>query len=119
MGLGGQGGSMSLLMPRKRIEQTILMIRGLKVMLDHDLAELHGVTAGRLNEVVKKERRLVSGVCMFQLTRPEFENLKSQIAISNSKWGIEDLHPLPAVFETIRELIKTRDPETRRIGFKT
>jgi hypothetical protein len=78
---------MSALIPRERIEQTILLIRGHKVMLDMDLAHLYGVTAGRLNEAVKRNEDRFPSDFMFQLTKPEFENLKSQIAISSSKWG--------------------------------
>jgi len=80
-----QGGNMSALIPRERIEQTILLIRGHKVMLDSDLAHLYGVTAGRLNEAVKRSKDRFPSDFMFQLMKPEFENLKSQIAISSSK----------------------------------
>ena len=48
--------NMSVLVPRTQIEQTILVIRGHRVMLDADLAELYGVTAGRLNEAVIEMR---------------------------------------------------------------
>jgi hypothetical protein len=78
---------MSALVPRERIEQTILLIRGHNVMLDSDLAQLYGVTVGRLNEAVKRNEDRFPSDFMFQLTRAEFENLKSQIAISSSKWG--------------------------------
>lgn len=78
---------MSALIPRERIEETILLIRGHKVVLDTDLAHLYGVTAGRLNEAVKRSKDRFPSDFMFQLTKPEFENLKSQIAISSSKWG--------------------------------
>ena len=78
---------MSALIPRERIEQTILVIRGHNVMLDSDLAHLYGVTAGRLNEAVKRNEDRFPSDFMFQLTKPEFEHLKSQIAISSSKWG--------------------------------
>ena len=78
---------MSALVPRERIEQTILVIRGHNVMLDSDLAHLYGVTAGRLNEAVKRNEDRFPGDFMFHLTKPEFEHLKSQIAISSSKWG--------------------------------
>ena len=44
--------TMSVLVPRERIEQTILIIRGHRVMLDADLAGLYGVTTKRLNEQV-------------------------------------------------------------------
>lgn len=43
-------------MPIERIESRILLIRGHKVMLDSDLAELYGVTTKRLNEQVKRNR---------------------------------------------------------------
>ncbi len=78
---------MSTLVPRERIEQTILVIRGHNVMLDSDLAQLYGVTVGRLNEAVKRNEDRFPSDFMFQLTTAEFENLKSQIAISSSKWG--------------------------------
>jgi hypothetical protein len=78
---------MSALVPRERIEQTIFVIRGHNVMLDSDLAQLYGVTVGRLNEAVKRNEDRFPSDFMFQLTKPEFEHLKSQIAISSSKWG--------------------------------
>jgi hypothetical protein len=78
---------MSALVPRERIEQTILLIRGHNVMLDSDLAQLYGVTVGRLNEAVKRNEDRFPSDFMFQLTKAELENLKSQIAISSSKWG--------------------------------
>jgi hypothetical protein len=78
---------MSALIPRERIEQTILLIRGHNVMLDRDLAQLYGVTVGRLNEAVKRNEDRFPGDFMFQLTKAELEHLKSQIAISSSKWG--------------------------------
>lgn len=78
---------MSALIPRGRIEQTILLIRGHNVMLDSDLAQLYGVTVGRLNEAVKRNGDRFPSDFMFQLTKAELENLKSQIAISSSKWG--------------------------------
>ena len=78
---------MSTLVARERIEQTILVIRGHNVMLDSDLAQLYGVTVGRLNEAVKRNEERFPNDFMFQLTKAEFENLKSQIAISSSKWG--------------------------------
>ena len=78
---------MSALVPRERIEQTILLVRGHRVMLDIDLAQLYGVTVGRLNEAVKRNADRFPSDFTFQLTKQEFENLKSQIAISSSKWG--------------------------------
>jgi hypothetical protein len=53
------------------IEKRILTIRGLKVMLDADLAELYGVTTKRLNEQVKRNRGRFPGDFMFRLTEQE------------------------------------------------
>lgn len=82
--------------PTERIERAILMVRGHKVMLDADLAVLYGVSVGRLNEAVKRNRDRFPDDFMFQLSQSEFDNLKhrigdpnlkSQIAISSSDWG--------------------------------
>lgn len=78
---------MSILVPRAQIEQTILVIRGHRVMLDADLAELYGVTVGRLNEAVKRNEDRFPSDFMFQLTKLELEHLKSQLVISSPKWG--------------------------------
>lgn len=75
------------LVPAERIERAILLIRGHKVMLDADLADLYGVSVGRLNEAVKRNRVRFPDDFMFQLTRGEFTDLKSQFAISSSRWG--------------------------------
>lgn len=75
------------LIPSKRIEQAIFLIRGQKVMLDVDLAKLYGVTAGRLNEAVKRNSERFPGDFMFQLTFHELRSLRSQIAISKKGRG--------------------------------
>jgi len=55
----------------ERIERSIFLIRGQKVMLDADLAELYGVTTKRLNEQVKRNRGRFPADFMFQLTAKE------------------------------------------------
>jgi hypothetical protein len=55
----------------ERIERSILLIRGEKVMLDADLAVLYGVTTKRLNEQVKRNRNRFPEDFMFQLTKKE------------------------------------------------
>ena len=82
---------MSALIPRERIERTILLIRGHNMMLDSDLAHLYGVTAGRLNEAVKRNENRFPIDFMFQLTKSEFDHLKSQIAISSRELMTERL----------------------------
>ena len=64
------------------IRSKIYEIRGQRVMLDRDLAELYGVETRRLNEQVKRNIERFPEDFMFQLTKGEFEILKSQIATS-------------------------------------
>jgi len=76
-----------VLVPIERIEERIFLIRGQKVMLDADLAELYGVLTKRLNEQVKRNKERFPKDFMFQLTKEEFANLKSQFATSSLEWG--------------------------------
>jgi hypothetical protein len=69
------------------IERRIFFIRGQKVMLDSDLAELYGVPTSRLNEAVKRNRTRFPPDFMFQLSEQELDSLISQIAISNAGRG--------------------------------
>ena len=75
------------LIPAERIEQSILLIRGHKVMLDDDLSVLYGVSVGRLNEAVKRNLERFPPHFMFQLRKAEWAALKSQIAISKGRGG--------------------------------
>ena len=68
--------------PVEQIESLILTIRGKQVMLDRDLARLYGVETFRLNEQVKRNIERFPEDFMFQLTKEEFENWKSQIVTS-------------------------------------
>jgi len=70
------------LIPVERIESRILLIRGQKVLLDSDLAELYGAETKRLNEQVKRNPRRFPADFMFQLTLEELEGLRSQFATS-------------------------------------
>jgi phage regulator Rha-like protein len=67
------------------IENRIYSIRGLKVMLDEDLAAIYGIETKRLNEQVKRNKERFPKDFMFQLIKTEFEDLKSQNATSS--WG--------------------------------
>ena len=67
------------------IQRKIYEIRGVRVMLDRDLAELYQVTTGTLNQAVKRNIKRFPTDFMFRLTPDEFTNLKSQIVISS--WG--------------------------------
>ncbi len=77
---------MKSLVPLEVIEQKILLIKGQKVMLDSDLAALYGVTTKRLNEQVRRNVKRFPADFMYQLSREEFESLKSHFATSSS-WG--------------------------------
>ena len=58
------------------------IIRGMKVMLDKDLAEMYGVQTSALNQAVKRNRLRFPDDFMFQLSQKEFESLISQSVIS-------------------------------------
>ncbi|MCX6878658.1 MAG: ORF6N domain-containing protein [Verrucomicrobia bacterium] len=72
-----------LLVPEK-IAPLVHYLRHEKVILDSDLAELYGVTTGRLNEAVKRNLDRFPADFMFQLTEDETENLRSQTVISRT-----------------------------------
>jgi hypothetical protein len=70
------------------------VIRGLKVIIDSDLAELYGVETRRLNKQVRRNIKKFPEDFRFQLTKEEFADLKSQIATSSSGWGGRRKPPL-------------------------
>lgn len=69
------------IIPAERIESKIYLIRGQKVMLDRDLAELYGVKTFVLNQAVKRNIERFPKDFMFQLTRKELRSLRSQVVI--------------------------------------
>ena len=71
----------------KKVDSTILFLRGQKVILDVDLAELYGVSVKRLNEQVKRNIRRFPSDFLFRLTRSEYSNLRSQFVTSSSDHG--------------------------------
>jgi phage regulator Rha-like protein len=73
--------------PLERIQQAILLIRGKRVMLDADLAQLYGVSTKRLNEQVKRNRDRFPEDFMFQLNPTEVNNLRSHFATSKRGRG--------------------------------
>jgi len=73
------------LVPLEMIEQKIFLIRDHKIILSNDLAELYHVEAKRLIQAVKRNKERFPGDFMFQLSRDEFRNLKSQFVTSS--WG--------------------------------
>lgn len=65
------------LIPVERITRSILILRRQRVLLDRDLADIYGVSTGRLNEAVKRNAARFPEDFMFQLTESEAQNLKS------------------------------------------
>ena len=76
---------MEAIIPTEVIEKKIYLIRGQKVMLSTDIAELYGVQPKALVQAVKRNSDRFPQDFMFQLTNQEFINLKSQIVTSS--WG--------------------------------
>lgn len=78
------------LVPIERIQGSILLMRGKRVMLDSDLAHLYGVTTKRLNEQVKRNKDRFPEDFMFRLSNKELEDWRSHFATSNpaSKMGL-------------------------------
>ncbi len=72
------------LIPAERIERSILLMRGQKVMLDRDLAELYDVSTKVLNQAVRRNQKRFPHDFMFQLSKDEMENWRSQFVTSNS-----------------------------------
>lgn len=71
------------------IQSKIYEVRGQKVILDRDLAELYNVTTANLNKAVKRNIRRFPDDFMFQLTKAEFDELKTNLIFQNgtSNWG--------------------------------
>jgi hypothetical protein len=73
------------LLIQERITKAIYVIRGQKVMIDSELAEMYEVETKRLNEQVKRNLGRFPEDFMFQLSLEEWENLRSQFATTS--WG--------------------------------
>jgi phage regulator Rha-like protein len=74
-------------LPPGMIERRIYLLRGQKVMMDLDLAELYRVSTAHLNRAVKRNLTRFPEDFMFQLTTAEEESLRFQIGISNAGRG--------------------------------
>ena len=83
--------------PVELIEKKIYLIRGLKVMLDSDLAKLYGVSVKVLNQGVKRNISRFPEDFMFQLTKEEYDSLRSQIVTLKTGRGKHRKY-LPYVF---------------------
>ncbi len=64
-----------LIIPKERIDRIIFFIRGQKIILDRDLADLYEVTTKALNQAVKRNERRFPPDFMFRLTKEEKKEL--------------------------------------------
>jgi len=96
--INNQSKEPQAIIPVKLIEKKIYLIRGHKVMLDSDLAELYGVETKRLVTAVKRNIERFPSDFMFQLTKEEFDNLRFH-------------------FGTSSQLMTPPEKPRRRIGF--
>lgn len=77
------GRSLVPVIKADKIEQSILVVRGQKVLLDEQLAEFYGVETRTLIQSVKRNLKRFPDDFLFQLSSDEWDSLRSQIAISN------------------------------------
>jgi phage regulator Rha-like protein len=80
----------------ERIERRVFFVRGQRVMLDHDLAKIYGVSTARLNQQVKRNMTRFPDDFMFQITKEELQSLMLQNATSKASRG--GRRKLPFVF---------------------
>jgi hypothetical protein len=76
---GYRGGQMTIQVPAERIEQTIRIIRGHRVMLDADLADLYHVEVKQLKRQVRRNKDRFPGDFVLELSQEEYRALRSQI----------------------------------------
>jgi ORF6N domain len=100
------------IIPIQRIAQAIRFLRGEKVLLDSDLAQLYGVTTGNLNKAVARNADRFPTDFMFQLASKEVTNLKFQFGISS--WGGRRNPPYAFTEQGVAMLSKN---PRREIGF--
>jgi hypothetical protein len=102
------------LMPAERIDRAIYALRGQKVILDRDLANLYRVETRAINQAVRRNIERFPEDFMFALTRPEIRSLAKMT-------GEKGLSRVPNVFDAMRELMDDSTPlkpaHGREIGF--
>ena len=113
--------------PLERIEKAIYWIRGEKVMLDQDLAELYGTETRVLVQAVTRNLERFPTDFAWRLSWSEFANLRSQLVISSwggrrsapyvKKYAEHEKH-FAVVFDAIRQILEEPAPKKRHIGFR-
>jgi hypothetical protein len=94
----------------EKIVEKVYLIRGMKVMLDKDLAEMYGVEVKVLNQAVKRKIQRFPVDFMFQLTESEWQNLKSQFVTSS--WGGSRKLPLAFTEQGVAMLSSVLNSDT-------
>ena len=112
---------MEMIENKLKIEDRIFTIRGQQVMLDRDLAHLYGVEVSQMNRQVKRNIERFPRDFMFQLSKEEYDYLKCQNGISNSRGGDRALPnnfvwTSSSIINSIRRLI-SMNSERRTTGF--
>ena len=103
--------------PDETIINKIYIIRGQKVMLDRDLAELYGVETKVLKQAVKRNLDIFPDYFMFELNNEEFKNLRSQIVTSS--WGGQRYLPFAFTEHGILQLANVlRSPLARKMSVR-
>ncbi|MFV9645096.1 MAG: ORF6N domain-containing protein [Desulfobacterales bacterium] len=97
------------LIPIERIASKIYLIRGIKVMLDRDLAKLYCVETKALKQAVRRNIDRFPDDFMFELNKDEFNNLRSQIVTSS--WGGARYFPIQEGSNLSRIFIDAPSPE--------
>ena len=105
-------------MQQQKIETKIFEVRGKKIILDFDLAKLYETETKRLKEAVRRNIQRFPDDFMFELTKKEFESLRTQFATSK-KGG---MRYLPYAFTeqgvAILSSILNSEKERKQIGYK-
>ena len=129
---------MTGLMAAERIENRILLLRGYKVILDSDLADLYQVEVKQLKRQVRRNIDRFPGDFMFELSPQEYESLRRRfgtlkrgehskylpyafteqgVAMLSSVLKSKRAAQFKVVFDAIRQLMTPPEPKKRKIGF--
>jgi len=91
-----------LMIPDEVVISKIYLIRGQKVMIDKDLAELYGVETKQLKRQVRRNIERFPEDFMLELNKEEFDNLRSQIG--TSRWGGTRYAPMAFTEQGVAQL---------------
>jgi hypothetical protein len=106
-----KGVSMPEIVPQEMIENRIFILRGMKVMIDHDLSALYGVPTKALNQAVKRNSKRFPDDFMFQLKKSEKEQLVT-ICDRFAKWKHSSTNPYAFTENGVAMLSSVLNSET-------